>query len=381
MSECLFFLKKNKNLMKQLFYICCLTFFFGCSSPQDSLQKRDFDRAYKTALRQLEKGKSTNKNAAILTDALEGILARDLREKENLIQTNQLEKLEKAIDINQNLQKKIDKAITFLDDSFLEDLKNLRAEETELSEVVAKTYFEDGKIKFEDAVANNDKTLSRDAYNDLLKARNYGFDEQFVNSLLEESRVFSTLRYMVEGNISFDIQYNWEIDRVLDNLEDINNPFTEVYYEKTLNPKDIDCTIEINFESLDIDTQERDRERDFKEEVVVGKEKITNDKGEEVEVDKVEEVEGIVTEKTIIKTAEWRVTIDVRSHSSNCKIQSTRFAEALSSEISFYVLSGDERAIPRKYKKKNRDELMNDDDMVEALLEKIYDKVADYIFD
>lgn len=367
--------------MKQLFYICCLTFFFGCSSPQDSLQKRDFDRAYKTALRQLEKGKSTNKNAAILTDALEGILARDLREKENLIQTNQLEKLEKAIDINQNLQKKIDKAITFLDDSFLEDLKNLRAEETELSEVVAKTYFEDGKIKFEDAVANNDKTLSRDAYNDLLKARNYGFDEQFVNSLLEESRVFSTLRYMVEGNISFDIQYNWEIDRVLDNLEDINNPFTEVYYEKTLNPKDIDCTIEINFESLDIDTQERDRERDFKEEVVVGKEKITNDKGEEVEVDKVEEVEGIVTEKTIIKTAEWRVTIDVRSHSSNCKIQSTRFAEALSSEISFYVLSGDERAIPRKYKKKNRDELMNDDDMVEALLEKIYDKVADYIFD
>ena len=367
--------------MDKIKNVFLLVLLLGCSSPQESLEKRDFDRAYKTALRQLDKGKSVKRNSAVLQDALEGILARELREKENLVQTNQLEKLEKAIKINRDLQKKIDKAMTYLDDSFLEDLNNLSAEEIELSEVVAKTYFEDGKLKFEDALTNNDKMLSRDAYRDLLKARDYGFDGRVVDSLLEESRIFSIVRYVVEGNAPFDIEYNWEIDRALDNLEDINDSFTEVYYEKISNPGDIDCTIEINFKSLDFDVREKNRDYDFKEEVVVGKEKITNDKGEEVEVDKLEEVKGYVVEKTITKTAEWRVNIYVRSHSRNCRIQDTYFTEGLSSEISTFVLSGDERAIPNKYKNQDQDKLMADDDMAEELIAIIYDKVADYIFD
>lgn len=367
--------------MKKLSSILLLIFAISCSSPQESLQKRDFDRAYKTALKQLEKGKSVNKNKSILEEALEGILAKELREKENLIQTNQLEKLEKAIQVNQSLQNKIDKAMAFLDDSFQEDLNNLQEEENELSALIAKTYFEDGEIKLKEAMANNDKMLSRDAFQDFQKAKQYGFDGQLVRPLLEESRNFSIVRYAVEADISFDIKYGWEIDRVMDNLEDINDPFVEVYFEKINNPRDIDCEIKINFNSLDIDTRERNKENDFKEEVVVGKETITNAQGIEVEVDKLEEVKGTVIERNITKTAEWRVKIDVRSNSRNCRIDDTYFTEGLVSEISTYVLSGDERAIPSRYKNQNSDKLMEDDDMAEALLEVIYDKVADYIFD
>ena len=146
-----------------------------------------------------------------------------------------------------------------------------------------------------------------------IRDRKYGFDGQIVEPLLEECRVFSIVRYKVEGNAPFDIEYNWEIDRVLDNLEDINDPFVEVYYEKISYPGDIDCTIEVNFKSLDFDIDERNRENNFKEEVVVGKVTRTNSEGEEIEVDKIEEVEGTVIERTITKTAEWRVNISVQS--------------------------------------------------------------------
>ena len=367
--------------MKKILPFLFLTFIFSCSSPQDSVQKRDFDRAYKSALRQLKKGKSVSKNKNILTEALEGILVRDLRKKENLIQTNQLERLEEAIKVNQNLQEKIDKAMAFVDDSFQEDLANLQQEENELSALVAKTYFEDGDIKLTEAMANNDKLLSRDAYNDFLKAKQYGFDGRVIEPLLETSKEFSIVRYAVEANISFDIGRSWDIDREMDNLEDYNGRFVQVDFEKANNPNDIDCYIEINFESLDIDLREQTDQDDFEKEVVVGKKTITNDQGEEVEVDKIEEVEGTVIERTITKTAEWRVVIDVRSNSKNCTLSGTYFSEALVSKISFYELSGDERAIPNRYKKQSRDELMEDDDMAEALLEVIYERVEDYIFD
>jgi len=215
----------------------------------------------------------------------------------------------------------------------------------------------------------------------LLKAKQYGFDGSLVEPLLETSREFSVVKYAVEADISFDIEYSWEIDREMDNLESYNDPFVQVYFEKTNNPEDIDCTIEINFRSLDVDTRENNRENDFKKNVVVGTKTVTNDQGEEVEVDKYEEVSGTVIERTITKTAEWRVNIYVRSNSRNCTLKDTYFTEGLVSEVSTYVLSGDERAIPNRYKNQSSDELMKDDDMAEALLEVIYDKVEDYIFD
>jgi len=278
--------------MKNILPFLVLTFILSCSSPQESLQKRDFDRAYKTALKQLEKGKSISKNKGILEEALEGILARNIREKENLIQTNQLERLEEALKINQSLQEKIYKAMAFLDDSFQEDLVNLQQEENELTAIVAKTYFEDGEFKLKDAMDKNDKLLSRDAYRDLLKAKEYGFDGRLVEPLLETSREFSIVRYAVEANAPFDLEYNWEIDREMDNLENFNNPFVQVYFEKMGNPQDIDCIIEINFNSIDFDTRERSRENSFEEEVVVGTETVKNVNGEEVEVDKKEKVQG-----------------------------------------------------------------------------------------
>lgn len=367
--------------MKKAFPFILLLLIIGCSSPQESLNKRDFDRAYKTALKQLEKGKSVKKNKETLYAAMEGILDEQLREKDRLVKTNQLEKLEQALKINKNLQNKIDKALTYLDDSFQEDLNNLQQEEIELTSVIAKTYFEDGETKLNDALTNNDKLLSRDAYRDLLKAKQYGFNDRMVEPLLEKSREFSVLRYTVEANASFDIEYGWEIDRTFDNLEDINDPFVQVYFEKINNPNDIDCRIEINLKSLEIDRRERNNERTFKEKVVVGKEKTTNSQGEEIEVDKIEEVEGTVIERTLIKTAEWRVNIYIRSNSKNCTIDDTYFTKGISSEIATYIIQGDERAIPNRYKNQNQDQLMSDDDMAEELLKIIYDKVADYIFD
>jgi len=367
--------------MKKIIHFPLLILIIGCSSPQESLNKRDFDRAYKTALKQLEKGKAVKKNKETLFSAMEGIMDEQLREKDRLVQTNQLEKLEQALKINQNLQEKIDKALTYLDDSFQEDLNNLRQEESELTAVIAKTYFEDGETKLNDAIASNDKLMSRNAYRDLLKAKKYGYDGRVVEPLLVKSREFSVLRYAVEANASFDIEYGWEIDRTFDNLESYNDPFVQVLFENINNPNDIDCRIEINLKSLDIDRRERNNERNFKEKVVVGKETLTNNNGETYEVDKIEEVEGTVIERTLIKTAEWRVNIYVRSNSKNCTIDDTYFTEGISSEIATYVLQGDERAIPSRFKSQSRDQLMSDDDMAEELLKIIYDKVADYIFD
>ena len=366
--------------MKKIFQLLLLIIMIGCSSPQESLNKRNFDRAYKTALKQLEKGKSVKKNKATLFAAVEGIMDEQLGEKDRLVKTNQLENLEQALKINQEVQVKIDKAMTYLDESFQEDLNNLQKEEIELTAVIAKTYFEDGEIKLNDALANNDKHISRDACMDFLKARDYGYDSEIVEPLLVKSRDFAVIRYAVHANAPFDIEYNWEIDRIMENLENIDYSFVEVYFEKMNNPDDIDGIIKIDLRSLGILINEDNQQYNYSANVVVGTQTQTNNEGEQVEVEITETVQGTVINQIITKSTEWQVSINVQSITKNCVIRDTYFNDVASFSITNYILSGDERAIPREYRNYYPDQMISDVDLNIDAFAFIYEKVVNYIY-
>ena len=113
---------------------------------------------------------------------------------------------------------------------------------------------------------------------------------------------------------------------------------------------------------------------------MTGTKTIINSDGEEEKIDIVEEVEGTVIIKRIIKTAEWRVRVDVDSRSPNCDVHSGSFTEEITSEIAEITVQGDERAIPNRYRSNRREEHMSDDDMAEELIEVLYGQVSRHLF-
>ena len=62
------------STFKTIFFLF-LIFTMGCLSPQESLKKEKYDQSFKASLKQLEKGKSVEKNKKILSQSLDGILA------------------------------------------------------------------------------------------------------------------------------------------------------------------------------------------------------------------------------------------------------------------------------------------------------------------
>ena len=136
--------------------------------------------------------------------------------------------------------------------------------------------------------------------------------------------------------------------------------------------------IEISLSSLDIDTKESENSEEFKTDITTT-ETTTNSDGEEVEVESTTEVLAKTYTKEITKTAEWDVSIAVEG-TNNCSVRDTRFTEDYTSKIVEMRYEGDKRALPSRFKSGSDGDLMSDDDMMEELLEKVYDQVERHIF-
>jgi len=360
-------------------FVLILILTIGCSSPQESLKKKKYDQSFKTSLKQLEKGKSIEKNKNILSQSLDGILAEKKIEKENLLNTNHIENFEKIIVINHELQQKINKGIPFLENHFDNQLSNLRTESTELSERIANIYFDSGKTNLENALANNDKYLSRNAYFYFSKAQNYGFGKESVDTMLQKSLNHSMLNYQVAMTPPFGIT-SFKVPSIFDELDFMQIPFTNTFYNRTLSPNKVDCNFHLDLSLIDFYYTTNTNNFEFQNEVIVGSEIVIDDDGNEMTVNTTAIVTGIVTEISNTKSAQWTIGIDVLPMSNNCRLPSTSFIEELNFVIISYELSGDERAIPDQYKVQNPVVQLSDDEMVDAMIDVIYEKIIGYIY-
>ncbi|MFK7773287.1 MAG: hypothetical protein AB8F94_14160 [Saprospiraceae bacterium] len=357
-----------------------ILFLFQCASPTKSLEKGNFQLAYKSSLAALEKGKSYNENQKILFQALDEIIAKESVEKDRQQNAEGLNSKEKSIKLNRSIQKKITKALPYLDGKFDETLEKLKTEEQQTNDFLASEYFSFGQEKLEKSENEKDKRFAQNAYYNFLKAKKFNSPEIDLNILTQRSLELGQVVYNIQKDAPFDIMLHWEIDRTFENLEGHQGDFLKIFYDNNLSYEKVDCQINIRFRSLDIDLEEDKSEEGFKKEIVTGTTTITNSAGEEVEVDVIEEVEGIVSIQQFKKTATWNVRVEVTSNSKNCELGDASFEEETISTSQVFTLTGDERAIPNEYKKSKTEELTTDDDMAEILLGILYERISSHLF-
>ncbi|MFK8009177.1 MAG: hypothetical protein AB8H03_22645 [Saprospiraceae bacterium] len=365
--------------MYRTIIIFSFLFLFQCASPTKSLEKGNFQQAYKSSLAALEKGKLYDENQKILIQALDGIIAKETVKKDRWLNADDLKSKEKSIKFNQNIQGKIEKALPYLDGKFDENLERLKLEEQQTNNFLANEYFSFGKEKLEKAEKQQGKRFAQDAYSNFIQAKKFDSKETDLNTLTQRSLKLGRVVYNIITEAPFDIMSHWEIDRTFEDMGGSQSDFLIVYYGG-VNLEEVDCQITIRFRGLDIDLDEDKNKENFKKEIVTGTTTITNSNGEEEEVDVIEEVEGSVTIQQFKKTATWNVNVEVISNSKNCELGDASFEEETISTSQVITLDGDERAIPNEYKKSKSEELAKDDDMAEILLEVLYDRISSHIF-
>jgi len=308
----------------------------GCMSPQKSLEKKNYDRAFKITLNKLKKEKATLENKEILLIALNEII------KQKTIEINKLKNsgtLENALRLVQNLQVKINAADPYLLKQISDQKNKFHKEEQDLKLEISKNLMVDGLENLAVAEKNTDKDKAQKAYYSFKKAQKYNSNINNLDSLIQKSHQLGQKIYIVEASAPFDLSYSWKINRQFDNLEGLGGKFIKVYFEPAKKIAGADCTIEIKFKSLWIKQSDAKNEQKFSKEIVTGKKTITNADCETEEVEITEEVTG-----------------------------------------KFIILEGDKRAIPNSYKSKtSNDKLMSDDDMADELIDDLYRRIKNYI--
>jgi len=217
----------------------------------------------------------------------------------------------------------------------------------------------------------NNKRQAREAYADFQRAKEYGYSGRTIDSLMEESIIYGRLVYTVEASVSFGISYDWEVDRKFEDVEDYDSRFRKIYFERS-GVRNVDCHLDVNFRSLDIDYYDDVDRETFSQRVQTGTQTVTDADGNVSEEPVFETVEGQVEIIRRRKVAEWEVRVNVSSVSRNCDKSDDSFSERIQAEIEEYRWSGDERAIPSRYRNDDGDRFPDDDDMADDLLDILY---------
>ena len=366
-------------MIKNVFLLSLLLLVLGCAGPQKSLDKKNYEKAYRLAMKELDRKKSVSQNRRVLAEALSHIIDEQYTAISKLVTSNNLEDWETAIDKNRSLQQQILDASKYLGNRYERTAVDLEERELSMMVSVYDVYFQDGKSKINRALNIGDKLLAQDAYYDLTRAKSYASEPSSeLNELIQTSLANGVVNYTVEIDAPFSVSYHWEIDREFDDIGEVSSLFRNVQFES--NYDNADCLIEIEFDRLDIFYGERSQRENFEQRVITGYNTIVDTSGVSREEPIYENVQGAVNILQRIKTARWDIRVDVNSKSPNCDLESTYFDANIESVIEEYQLIGDQRAIPDEYKENRRQEFLPNDEMAQALIVIIYDEVINRIF-
>jgi hypothetical protein len=388
---------------------------FACSSPQKTYESGDYEKAYKVALRVIEKkGQDDISSLKVLRNSLQqlatkgdyektyelalkefqiglanqqtrSILAQSMQyffddyriKADSLLQSDSANDWQTVLNVNNKLYQYHLESSPYLDHEFDEALFSVTDEAVIINENLFQYYFDKGQNALQQFENSGLKRYAQNAYYSFIKAKNYNPPQpEEINSLIRSAAAKGTVNYLIESNTRSIRSFSWEIDRMFDDLEG-QSTFLNVSYEGIM--PNADCSITLNFDDPDIDISDDVDRRRFEEEIVVDYEVEVDTSGNETKTPIHETVEGIVETTTLTKTIRLEVHIDVYSKTRNCDVDDESFYASATTSKSTYKLSGDERAIPSRYKNRSDGEFEDEDDIIEDLLEELYEEVADYI--
>lgn len=361
--------------MRQTIVLFLLPLLSACTTPREAFDQQDFDKAYKLALADLNKGKGGKEEQTILQQSLENILARDVAESRSLSATEKPEDWKAALDINYGLQEKIKEARAFLPGAFEKELYTLPQQAAWLRKKLYAHYFEQGKDNLARTAATGLKAYAQQAHGAFSKAYTYADPPPAeLDSLSRVALKKGIVYYTVTTEAPFDVTYNWEINQVFSRLEDQSGGFLRIAFNDPL--RNADCAIEIRFSSLEIDIREETGDEDFNREVILEYQTVTDTAGNKTQVPVYGTVEGNVYIITRTKTVTWEADVRVNALTPNCSVSSENFEASAQSVAREVRTSGDERAIPEEYLDAPKEQFIEEDDMVEQILEDLYEQIV-----
>jgi len=352
-----------------------LVLLIACGSPQEAYEKQDYSKAYKLALAGLKKDKGDMEMRSILRRSLEQILETQRPESRRLAGTGNPGDWEQALGINYELQEQAREAHIYLPGAFEKDLDGLLREARGLRQRLYSTYYEQGRAQLAKADSTGLKQHAQQANSDFSKARQYAEAVPAgLDSLSKLAQRKGILYYHVETEAPFNIFYDRVISRVFEDVEDYSGGFLTIVYETAIS--NADCALKISFSSLDIDIDEQRGDEDYNQEVILEYQTVTDSSGGKTKAPVYGTVEGNVIIITKTKTATWEADVNIEALSPNCSLSGESFQAEASSVIREIRLSGDERAVPEQYLNAPKEEFMDEEEMVEQLLEDLFDQIA-----
>lgn len=367
----------NCNSMRQLILFLLLPLFLAtCTSPREAFENQDYEKAYRLALASLNKGKGGKEERSVLKRSLKNILELEGAESRRLAGSERPESWEEALEINYRLQERVREASAFLPDkAFEKESKTLLQQAEGLGKQLYGHFFAEGREGLSRATATGLKEYARLAHGAFTKARQYAeTPSPALDSLIQEAYKKGVAYYWVKIDMPFDVIYSWEADQVFSDLEDQSGDFLRVSFNEPIS--NADCIMEIRFSSLDTDIREEVGDEDFNREVIVDYETVTDTAGNETRTPVYGTVEGNVLIITRTKTVEWEAEAAIDALTPNCNLSSQGFSATTRSIAREVRTSGDERAIPEEYLDAPQEGFREEDDMVEDLLEDLYEQVV-----
>ena len=350
---------------------------FSCSSTQKTTSS-NYEKQFSSTLKKMKKGKNNSKMKASLNTSLSKILEQETLKMDTLSSTNELLKKEQKHTIQAKLVGYLNDAKPYMDPSFLEKLEALSKTESKLREELKTGYFTSGQEKLESALSQQDKTKSREAFNNFEKASKYGLNSPLLDSLQKVSSDFSFIEYNVIVRLAADQKYEPLVKNKLKELERLNRSFKKIHFEDPKSTPNY-CEIEIGFDPLSIIEDIKVNTRNFQKEVQTGTR--TETRGDRtVEVPVMERVSGTVVTNTHIKVARWNIKINPNSASDNCDLTGKSFQEELVTKMIKLDFNGDRRAIPTDLLNYDRSQLLQEREIVEELIDRIYEKIKSNFF-
>ena len=263
---------------------------------------------------------------------------------------------------------------TYLTDENVLKFLSFKAEK----EALVADVYDGGLLLMDEFKTSQRKEVAREAFAYFSLVNKYcSTDFPNMNELLNTSFEAGVVLYNVNVDLNFDQTYRWEVNRKFDDLEG-QKGFVRIVFDSPGNVGD--CLVELEFDRLDVDFQDRTSTKNYSGEVEDGYTTKTDISGQVIKVTMYKTVTGSVTTKRITKRVRWRVNLDVRSMSSDCMLKEERFSEEVTDEIEKYESSGDIRVMPYKFLQKNTSKLENTDKLVEEIIDELYRDIYNYLY-
>jgi len=261
-----------KNLSKQFIPFLLLAFFLSsCASPQKFVERGDYERAIRTAVKKLS-GKKIKKAkyVASLEEAFEKANARDLNMATRLKKEGRGENWEQINTIYKRIRKRqemVEPLLPLIDKHGVKaNFKFVRIEDLELeSKEKAAEYLYVHAKQLLNQAKNGDKRAARDAYDEFGKIKKYYRDYLDVRQLKEEARYLGTSHIVFEmknkAPVILPTGFDRELKRIT--LRDLNQGW-KVFHPSMESNFQYDYKVVMNITNIDV-SPERIKEREYEE--------------------------------------------------------------------------------------------------------------------